>query len=83
MSIVGLLFSHHNCVTFIVTIRSRIYQDYWRRSYNKEWGNSAVPESWIDDVWNEMPPFDPMMTPTFHMGVVTRVISRFSDILTV
>jgi len=34
------------------------------------WGNPPVPESWWPIIRNEMPAFDPNITPTYYMGAV-------------
>lgn len=36
----------------------------------REWGNPAIPEEWITEVMNELPPFDPSVTPTVAMGTI-------------
>lgn len=36
----------------------------------EEWENPAIPEAWWPSVREEMPPFDPFMTPTYFMGQI-------------
>lgn len=38
-----------------------------------EWGNPAVPRSWYRAIYQEMPAFDPMKTPTLGMGPVAEL----------
>src|SRR5512137_1004372 len=35
-----------------------------------QWRNPPVPESWWQTILDEMPPFDPALTPTRSMGVI-------------
>lgn len=36
----------------------------------KEWGDPPIPEGWWETVREEMPPFDPFVTPTYFMGAI-------------
>lgn len=38
-----------------------------------EWGNPPVPLDWHDVIYNEMPAFDPAMTPTRGMGRIAEL----------
>lgn len=37
------------------------------------WRNPAVPRSWWETIRAETPPFDPAITPTWHMGVIAEL----------
>lgn len=38
-----------------------------------EWGNPAVPEPWVNIIYQEMPAFDPAVTPTRGMGRIAEM----------
>jgi aminoglycoside 3-N-acetyltransferase len=42
----------------------------------KEWGNPAVPSEWFDIIYENMPAFDPYLTPTRGMGKVAELFLR-------
>ncbi|MFK3939082.1 aminoglycoside N(3)-acetyltransferase [Alkalihalobacillus sp. NPDC078783] len=46
----------------------------------REWGNPAIPKEWIQEVMNEMPPFDPLITPTFGMGVISELFRTYPNV---
>ena len=45
----------------------------------KDWSNPPVPESWKQPIRDTMPPFDPYLTPTRHMGAVSDSMLRMRD----
>lgn len=42
-----------------------------------EWGNPPVPQEWIDIIYNEMPAFDPAVTPTRGMGRIAELFRTY------
>lgn len=46
----------------------------------EEWGNPAIPESWWASVREEMPAFDPAMTPTYFMGQIAETFRSFPGV---
>lgn len=42
-----------------------------------EWGNPPVPSEWIDIIYNEMPAFDPWVTPTRGTGRIAELFRTF------
>ncbi|RYL88100.1 aminoglycoside N(3)-acetyltransferase [Sporolactobacillus sp. THM19-2] len=45
-----------------------------------DWGNPPVPQSWISTIYHEMPPFDPLRTPTLGMGRVAETFRMFPGV---
>lgn len=45
------------------------------------WENPPVPESWWQQIRDEMPAFDPELTPTRGVGVVPEVFRHQSDVV--
>lgn len=45
------------------------------------WRNPPVPESWWKVIWNSMPPFDPLTTPTRGMGTIPEVFRTMPDVV--
>lgn len=45
------------------------------------WGNPPVPEEWWDKIREEMPAFDPEITPTFFMGAIVEAFRSFPDVV--
>ena len=45
------------------------------------WGNPPVPESWWEIIKNEMPAFDPNLTPTREMGVISETFRKQKDVV--
>jgi aminoglycoside 3-N-acetyltransferase len=45
-----------------------------------EWGNPSVPESWWETIRDEMPAFDPQITPAFFMGKIVDTFLSFPDV---
>ena len=46
----------------------------------REWENPAIPEEWVTEVMNELPPFDPSVTPTFAMGTIPESFRTYPDV---
>ena len=46
----------------------------------KEWENPPIPRSWWQTVRNEMPAFDPALTPTFFMGKISELFRTFPSV---
>lgn len=46
----------------------------------REWGNPAIPEEWVTEVMNELPPFDPNVTPTLAMGAISESFRTYPDV---
>ncbi|QQK77692.1 AAC(3) family N-acetyltransferase [Salicibibacter cibarius] len=46
----------------------------------REWGNPAIPEEWVTEVINELPPFDPNVTPTVAMGTIAESFRTYPDV---
>jgi len=42
-----------------------------------EWGNPPVPHDWIEVIYDELPAFDPTMTPTRGMGRIAELFRTF------
>ncbi|TGA99029.1 AAC(3) family N-acetyltransferase [Sporolactobacillus shoreae] len=45
-----------------------------------DWENPPVPKSWIQAIYQEMPPFDPERTPTLGMGRVAETFRKFPGV---
>lgn len=45
-----------------------------------DWDNPAVPSSWWQDIYREMPAFDPGRTPTLGMGKVAECFRTFPGV---
>jgi aminoglycoside 3-N-acetyltransferase len=45
-----------------------------------EWGNPPVPESWWETIREEMPAFDPQLTPAFFMGKIVDTFLTFPNV---
>ncbi|SFF18150.1 aminoglycoside 3-N-acetyltransferase [Paenibacillus catalpae] len=46
-----------------------------------EWGNPPVPQEWIEMIYNEMPAFDPAVTPTRGMGRIAELFRTYPGTL--
>ncbi|HET7627592.1 MAG TPA: AAC(3) family N-acetyltransferase [Bacillales bacterium] len=46
-----------------------------------EWENPPIPQSWWAPVREEMPAFDPAITPTFFIGAIAEAFRTFPDVL--
>lgn len=46
----------------------------------EEWENPAIPESWWKVVREEMPAFDPSITPTYFMGHIAETFRSLPDV---
>ena len=46
-----------------------------------EWENPPVPEKWWDTIKNEMPAYQPEITPTREMGIVVEVFRKWPNVL--
>ena len=44
------------------------------------WGEPAVPDSWYEDIRQEMPAFDPKITPTWGMGKIVESFRNFPNV---
>ncbi|NIK71357.1 AAC(3) family N-acetyltransferase [Paenibacillus sp. BK720] len=42
-----------------------------------EWGNPPVPQEWLEIIYNEMPAFDPAVTPTRGMGRIAELFRTY------
>lgn len=47
----------------------------------KEWESPAIPESWWKEVREEMPAFDPAVTPTYFMGQIAETFRTMPGVL--
>ncbi|GGE47410.1 AAC(3) family N-acetyltransferase [Pullulanibacillus camelliae] len=47
----------------------------------KHWENPAVPEQWQRTIKEEMPAYDPKVTPTFFMGRIVEVFRCFPGVI--
>lgn len=46
----------------------------------KDWENPPVPKSWWQTIRDEMPAFDPQITPTFGMGAIVEAFRKFPGV---
>lgn len=46
----------------------------------KDWENPAVPQEWREDIYKEMPVFDPVRTPTCGIGRVAECFRTFPGV---
>lgn len=46
-----------------------------------EWENPPVPQEWINMIYNEMPAFDPLITPTRGMGRIAELFRTYPGTL--
>lgn len=45
------------------------------------WRNPPVPPAWCDDIRNDMPAYDPMLTPTREMGAVVEYFRHLPGVV--
>ncbi|MFD0672175.1 aminoglycoside N(3)-acetyltransferase [Cohnella sp. GCM10027633] len=45
------------------------------------WANPPVPAAWVDTIYEEMPAFDPALTPTWGMGQIAETFRAFPGTL--
>lgn len=45
-----------------------------------EWKHPSVPSEWIPRIRDEMPPYDPALTPTRNMGVVPELFRHYPGV---
>lgn len=45
-----------------------------------QWQHPAVPEEWWDIIREEMPPYDPDITPTRQMGVIAETFRKYPGV---
>ncbi|WKB35979.1 AAC(3) family N-acetyltransferase [Terrilactibacillus sp. S3-3] len=46
----------------------------------EDWGNPAVPRDWWTDIYDQMPVFDPLCTPTCGIGRVAECFRTFPGV---
>ena len=46
-----------------------------------KWQNPPVPESWWPVIRENMPPFDPVLTPTYAMGIIAETFRKQRGVL--
>lgn len=46
-----------------------------------EWENPSVPERWWNIIKNEMPPYQPEITPTREMGTVVETFRKWTNVM--
>ena len=44
------------------------------------WQAPAVPEAWWSIIRNEMPPYDPVTTPTRKMGIISETFRKYPEV---
>ncbi len=45
------------------------------------WVNPPVPESWWETIRTTVPAYDPMLTPTYHMGAIPETFRKQTGVL--
>ncbi|MBL26497.1 MAG: AAC(3) family N-acetyltransferase [Rhodospirillaceae bacterium] len=46
-----------------------------------EWRHPPIPESWVQPIIDETPPYDPRLTPTRRMGVVAELFRHYPGVI--
>lgn len=46
-----------------------------------EWSNPPVPEEWVEQIHESMPPFRPRVTPTRGMGAIPECFRNYPDVV--